>query len=234
MFLRKLAAVVFDLDLTLCHYVLSTEEAIERALHESGFPADRLWPLEAVAQRYNSAWWESEESSWTSTDEMRREIWIRILQENEICDAQAAIRISDSYGAIRRDTGVRPYDGVSSLLADLRSQYRLGILTNGPSDIQWEKLRALDLPSIVNEIVVAGDVGIFKPDARVFHLLLDRLAVPARAALFVGDSYERDIVGAHEAGMRTAWICRNGAAPDSDVVPDVFLKDVSQLREVLL
>jgi len=142
--------------------------------------------------------------------------------------------LADAYGAVREETGVLPFDGAERLLLDLRRRYRLGLLTNGPSDIQWEKIRSLNFADRFDAILVAGDVRIFKPDVRVFRILLDRLDTPAHASLFVGDAYGMDILGAHNAGMRTAWVTQGGTCPVGDVIPDVKIDDIGALREVLL
>jgi putative hydrolase of the HAD superfamily len=55
-------------------------------------------------------------------------------------------------------------------------------------------------------------VGIAKPDPALYRLALDRLDLPAAAVLHVGDSWERDVVAAHVAGLQTAWLAPPAAA----------------------
>ena len=229
-----LRAVVFDLDSTLSEYALTVEEVLDRAVPRAGFAADALGPLDRLAKDYNSAWWSAEEILRVPTDELRRRAWTVILEARGIDDASTARRLADAYSDIRKETGFHLFDGVRALLADLRTRYRVGILTNGPSDMQWEKLRTLELTDAVDAIVVAGDLGIFKPDPRPFRQILDRLGALPRDALYVGNSYDHDIVGAHGAGMKTAWVTANGAAETTEIVPDHVVRRATDLREVLL
>lgn len=231
---KSLKAVAFDLDSTLCHYALTVEEVIDQALRRVGVPEGHLGSPEELADDYNRDWWTAEQQLRVPTGELRRQAWIQILVDRDLEDDELATRISDAYGGIRCETGLRLYPGVLSLLADLRERYRLGILTNGPSDMQWEKLRSLGLSSAVDAIVVAGDLGIFKPDPRPFRQLLDDLEAAAVDSLFVGDSFDHDIVGAHGAGMQTAWVHSNGAAENADLTPDHVIEHVGCLRELLL
>jgi len=231
---QPLKAVAFDLDSTLCHYALTVEEVIERALERVGFSDPRIGKFDELAAEYNAAWCKAEEELRLPTEELRRAAWTRILNGRGAADEAAALSIADAYSEIRRETGIRLFDGVPSLLDDLRARYRTGILTNGPSDMQWEKLTKLNLADAVDAIVVAGDLGIFKPDPRPFLQLLDRLEATPAQSIFVGDSFEHDITGARRVGMRTVWIRSNGKAENPDWTPNHVLRHVEDLRGILL
>jgi len=228
-----LEAVVFDLDSTLCTYPLSVEAVFAEALRRESIDLDILGNLADAAARYAELWGDVQ-ASLESTDRIRLHIVERLLAERGSDDSQLAVRVSDAYGVVRAESGIVPFDGAVELLRDLSERYTLGLLTNGPSDMQWEKIRSLAIADAFDAIVVAGDVRIYKPDARVFELLLDRLGIAPEATLFVGDNYEMDIVGAHRVGMRTAWVRPNGASPTEDVAPDFEVSTASALREVLL
>ena len=229
---QSLRAVAFDLDSTLCRYVLTVREVLQRALQRTGLGTDVLGPLDELVDAYEAAWWTVEQHLRLPTDELRRRAWSAVLKERGFDDEPTTERLADSYTAIRQETGLELFPGVASFLADLRPQYRLGILTNGPSDMQWDKVRTLGLAVAVDAIVVAGDSGVFKPDRRSFQALLDRLDVAPDVSLFVGNSYEHDIVGAHAAGMRTVWVTGDGVGDRTP--PDHVIQRVTDLRKVLL
>jgi len=231
--LADLRAVAFDLDNTLCYYALSVEEVFSEALRRAGIPPETLGDLTGAATRYAGLWGEVQETL-ESTAQIRLHIIERLLAERRSDDPAVAASLSDAYGAVREETGVRLYDGVRELLDDLKGRYTLGLLTNGPSDMQWEKIRSLGFGDTFDAIVVAGDIGVFKPDRLAFQSLLDRLGVRASESLFVGDTYGMDIIGAHEAGMRTVMIRRDPLPALGDVTPDLEIPDVASLREVLL
>ena len=228
-----LQAVCFDLDWTLSYYPLSTSQVLQEALHRASFPAELLGDLAAAAERYNELWLILERAA-ESTDILRIQIMTTLFDERGMDDAAAVLDVSEAYGDVRREFGVLPYPGIDGFLADLKANYKLGLLTNGPSDIQWEKIEALGFDRQFDAVIVAGDVGIYKPDVRVFEMLLEKLDMTAEHSLFVGDSYDADILGAHQAGMHTAWIKRKEDAMTDGVQPTLVKSDTALLREVLL
>lgn len=231
----SIKAVVFDLDSTLCEYALTVAEVIERALSHVGLEPLEFGPIDSLADDYNRAWWTAEDNYRTHVDELRRLAWSALLRDRGRDDEELAGKLSSAYSQIRKETGLRLFDGVSQLIDDLKPRYPLGIVTNGPSDMQWPKLRELGLVDRFDGIVVAGDRGFFKPDPRPFVEILELLDAEAKTALFVGDSFEHDIIGAHGAGMRTAWIRSDGKTPpeDADVTPDYIFGSAIEVREIM-
>jgi len=95
---------------------------------------------------------------------------------------------------------------VASALRDLRrSGWKLGVLTNGPREIQARKVAALGVARFVDTIVYATEhgSGAGKPDPEPFSVVLGRLGVPPSAAVFVGDDEVCDVAGAASAGLST-------------------------------
>ncbi|HEY6361668.1 MAG TPA: HAD family hydrolase [Vicinamibacterales bacterium] len=127
--------------------------------------------------------------------------------------------------------------GVSDALHMLRATgWRLGILTNGLPSVQFRKVAALELMSLVDEVVYAEDhVTGGKPAVAAFEAALRSLELSADQCICVGDDLVRDVRGARVLGMRTIRLSRPGviAAPgaDADVVIDSFrqLPDAARL-----
>jgi putative hydrolase of the HAD superfamily len=87
---------------------------------------------------------------------------------------------------------------------------QLGIITNGPSEHQWDKVNALQLTRWIprRRVIISAEKGIAKPDPRIFVLALESLNQRAEELFFVGDSFMSDVEGAHEAGWKTVWFNR--------------------------
>lgn len=232
-FAEKLQAVCFDLDWTLSYYPLSTQQALEQALSRASCPLDCLGDLTTAADRYNTRWLELERTA-ESIDTIRLQIMTTLFEDQGFSDASTILKVSQAYDDIRRESGVLAYPGIDGFLADLRSTYRLGLFTNGPTFLQWDKLKALGFDTLFDAIIVAGDVGVYKPDPQAFRLLLNELDVPAKHSLFVGDNYDADIVGAHNAGMYTAWIKHDEDRVIPTIQPTIVTSQTTRLREVLL
>jgi len=103
-----------------------------------------------------------------------------------------------------------PYEDAIPMLEKVRQIHKLAVLTNGPSDVQRVKLRASGLERFFGVTIASGDIGFGKPDRRIFTTGLERLGVSAHEAIAIGDSLERDVVGAHNAGLRCIWLNREG------------------------
>ena len=104
--------------------------------------------------------------------------------------------------------------GVTDMLRRLRADgWRLAVLTNGAPPVQRLKARALDLDRLVDAVLYAEEHAPGgKPHAAAFHAALDRLRLPPSRCLFVGDDPDRDIDGAHRAGLRTIRVAVAGRA----------------------
>ena len=229
---RALCAVVFDLDGTLCYYATSIEQAMTDALQRVGAPPDLIGDLPLAADRYADLWYELQEDH-KSTTSLRERIWISLLAEHDIDDKALAHKLSDVYIGLRTASLVL-FDGVLPLLSDLAEKYSLGLLTNGPGDLQWEKIKLLGVESYFDAIIVSGDMGIHKPDSRLFGSLLQRLDAPASKAVYVGNSYEMDIIGASNAGMLSVWVNPDLEEEPRERTADGIIAEVTELREILL
>lgn len=120
-----------------------------------------------------------------------------------------------------------------AVIADLSKKYKLGLLTNGAPDLQREKIEASGLREFFSAVVISGEHGIGKPKPAIFQKLLDQLEVTAEEAVMIGNSMERDIAGAHAAGIRAIWIHVPGAEELVDMEPDATINELTELLPLL-
>lgn len=106
----------------------------------------------------------------------------------------------------------RPLPGALALLEALKPNYRIGVVTNNRTLEQEEKLRHLGMRHLVDVLITSEDVGVPKPDARIFEVALARLGAQSAEAVLVGDNWTADVLGALGAGIRPVWINRTGAS----------------------
>lgn len=81
------------------------------------------------------------------------------------------------------------------MLQQLRKKYLLGLITNGPSNAQWEKVHKLHLQPYFDVILVSGDLPWEKPEAKIFEEACRYLQVNPENCIMVGDKLETDILG---------------------------------------
>lgn len=208
-----ITTVFFDLDETL----LDDERTALAALTETCRWAGEQRPgldvdlLRSTYQAVNHSFWHSyDQRRETRTgDEIRHAMWLEGLTVCAMPDADFAEELSQTYHAMR-DKTYALFDDAMPCLTALRPHYTLGLLTNGASSLQRAKVNALGLEAHVDYVVVAGEVGISKPDAGIFHHALSLAGCEPREAAMVGDLLDRDILGAMNAGLLPVWINRHG------------------------
>jgi putative hydrolase of the HAD superfamily len=98
-------------------------------------------------------------------------------------------------------------DGVST--EDPRAVRPIGIVTNGPTEVQRAKLELLEVDRLVDFVLVSEEFGAAKPDPEIFREALRLAGVKQEEAIFVGDSVEFDMAGARAAGIPTVWVNRD-------------------------
>ncbi|AZE86540.1 2-haloalkanoic acid dehalogenase [Pseudomonas orientalis] len=114
------------------------------------------------------------------------------------------------------------------MLKALRQHFLLGVITNGNADVQ-----RVGLADYFHFALRAEDIGIAKPDARLFQEALQRGGVDASAAVHVGDHPGDDIAGAQQAGLRAVWFNPGAKAWEADKRPDAEIRSLTELPELL-
>ncbi|MGI5532490.1 HAD family hydrolase [Streptomyces syringium] len=124
---------------------------------------------------------------------------------------------------------------VLNALAELRDNgWRVGIATNGASDIQRAKLGATGIAGLIDGVAVSGDIDVRKPDVGLFALAAARCGRDlADGGWMCGDSPSTDVLGAHQAGLRGIWL-RGRPWPTELNDPDHTVDDVLDAIGILL
>ena len=209
--------VLFDLDDTICDYsrarLLRTRFAFEPHFAD----ADGL--ERAVSAAIASAVHGSEH-------------FAEVLVAHGMTDPAAAL---DAHARYNEDRyfGLQLYADALAVVAEIARTRLVGMITNGPAEIQRHKLELLKLTRVFPDAVISGEVGVWKPDPVIFDLALQRAGVAASAAIYVGDSPEHDVPGARAAGLGAVWINRAGVAWPGGSVPDVEIRDLYELLPVI-
>jgi haloacid dehalogenase superfamily, subfamily IA, variant 3 with third motif having DD or ED/haloacid dehalogenase superfamily, subfamily IA, variant 1 with third motif having Dx(3-4)D or Dx(3-4)E len=125
---------------------------------------------------------------------------------------------------------VELYPDALPALERITTRWPVASLTNGNADLE-----RIGIHMHFAHRVCARDCGAAKPDVRIFHAAVERLGVAPGEILHVGDDPRLDVLGARDAGLRTAWINRERRAwPDElGAPPDLDLADLAQLADWL-
>lgn len=218
--------VLFDLDETLCDYAAARRRrlAIAFRLALRDVPAAQ-WPdLDDLIDR-------------SIAIAPHGDAHFPALFQNRGIDDPAAVDCARTWFRQHRLHGLTLFPDALPMFAAIRADNpaaRLGVITNGPADIQREKVTLLGLPSLVDAIVISGEAGVAKPAPAIFTLALDRLHGAASDAIYLGDAPEIDIAGARAAGIRAVWMNRTNAAyPDGCPPPDAAVDSLTAFARLL-
>lgn len=162
----------------------------------------------------------------------RVDSWSTALARCGITDRNLAVLLADTFYHRARQNH-RLYDDAISCLDQLSRNHRLALLTNGTSDLQREKIAATGIAKYFAEIVISSEAGYGKPEPQIFEILLSRLNVNASSAWMIGDSLERDILGAKALGIKTVWVNRHGLPRDESIVPNIEVSNLKQLVGII-
>ncbi len=125
-------------------------------------------------------------------------------------------------------------DGARETLAWLRERVKIGLITNGPSELQRTKIDRLGIGDDFDSIIVSGEVGHDKPARELFMAAFRSLQVESNSAVYAGDRPEFDIRGAKNVGMTCALIERDYPFPlPAKPRPDFVLADVTGLPTLI-
>ncbi len=232
-----LAAVLFDLDDTLHDDTATYRGAAGRVAHDvAGTHAIEADALLGAYVAQAETFWQSlgAESLGTPLVDVRAKMWRAALGAVGLSDEALAARCGVDYNRYRREL-LQLWPGALELLARLRDGgCKLALITNGFAETHREKIALLALEDAFDEIFIADEVGLLKPDVRLFRLAAERLGVEANACAMVGDRFERDVRGAHDAGMFTVWMnVRDETVPHSGPQPDAIVRRIAEVEGVL-
>lgn len=210
--MAELRAVLLDAGGTLIHpdhvYLL------ER-LAEEGIVADEA-DYRRAKRRADAVVRDILRSDDPGTDDTRIHAWFTTLLTGLGLPAERLEAVGSDILRRHADAALwtRPVPGTLEMLRELQDAgLRLGIISNADGRVA-RYLAAAGLADEFELILDSGAVGIEKPDRRIFGMALDRLELEADEVVYVGDSWEVDVVGARDAGIRPIYLSeqpRDGA-----------------------
>ena len=113
----------------------------------------------------------------------------------------------------------------------LKGKYKLGMITNGFVESQNMKLDNVGIRDYFDTIVIGGQYNTAKPNKKLYQIALEQLGVQPDEAVFVGDSYMTDIIGAYRTGMRSIWLWHQDGRINSDGIKRI--NEIEDLMDIL-
>jgi HAD superfamily hydrolase (TIGR01549 family) len=205
----------FDAGGTLLHLELDTIGRL--CFDESRRPStDALLEAEAVARaEVDRLFREGVES----TDSSRVVLYFETILQRAGAADDEVIELRERILARHRHANLwtRVLDGTRAMLERLREDgYRLAVISNADGRVR-ELFRSAGLDDLFELIVDSHELGIEKPDPRIFTHACELMRTTPERSLYIGDIYEIDVVGARAAGMPVVLVDPLGAHRYADV-----------------
>ncbi|MCU0317579.1 MAG: HAD family hydrolase [Fimbriimonadaceae bacterium] len=244
--LEGIKAIYFDLDDTLCAYWDAAKTGLRKAF---GDHPDLTVPMDLMLKEWAIAFSEFVETigktHWyekylKSGDLTRAELMRRTLERVGIFDEDLALDLSNRYH-VERHAALDLFPESIEVLEKLRGFWPVGVITNGPADIQQMEIEKLNLRPYFDHVFIEGEMGFGKPDERVFALARKAVGCEPGEILMVGNSYKHDVVPALENGWKTVWVRRPSDVPPSSRTgrpeekpatgpePTLIIKDLAEI-----
>lgn len=127
----------------------------------------------------------------------------------------------------------KPLEQVVETLSVLKEHAYLGIITNGFTTLQRLRLEKTGLADWFQFVTISEEVGMAKPDPRIFEHSLDIAKVKDRRhVLMVGDNLDSDILGGHNAQIDTCWLHYN-RENTSHIIPTYSIGRFDELLDIV-
>ncbi|MBN2571794.1 MAG: TIGR02253 family HAD-type hydrolase [Ignavibacteriales bacterium] len=218
-------AIVFDLDNTLVDFMKMKERAVEaavKAMIDAGLEIEHSDAIAKINQIYKEQGIEYQKVFDLFLQKHFNNVSLKIMSAGIVAYRKA------------REAELIPYAHVYPTLIHLTKMgLKLGILSDAPAREAWLRLAYLNLHHIFDEVVTFEDTNERKPNPAPFLAILKKLGCNAYETLMVGDWAERDIVGAKNLGMKTAFARYGDTFDTKEHSADFELKDIKNIIQVI-
>ena len=182
-------------------------------------------PREAIREAFDEAERKSAQDETIASAHLEKMIELHVkwqLSHLHLDDPALELHLVDGFIAPVRKTAA---DNAQLLATLVERGFELGVVSNGCGNV--EKLCAdFGYTPFLSLVVDSRCVGLFKPDPAIYFHAAEKLGGDPATIMMVGDSFERDVVPAKKAGLKTAWL--EGPAPRA--CPDPSLVDLHLRR----
>lgn len=225
--------ILFDLDDTLIHFDDYWKDSLMETFRQhsatKNFDSATLFN---VLLEYNDKYEALYHRQEITLDQFRNYRLMRTLEDfGQTINEEIAHDFNQLHRVLSREY-MRSSPSLIQLLTELKRSYELGIVTNGTTDWQQDKIEAMGIRPLFapGAIIISEEVGFEKPAPEIYLKALSFFDIAPENALFVGDSWSNDVEGPGQVGISTVWLNRKGA-----VVPDHqpnLLGIISKLSEL--
>ncbi|MEH0665044.1 pyrimidine 5'-nucleotidase [Vibrio scophthalmi] len=125
--------------------------------------------------------------------------------------------------------------GAKELMEALNGRAKLGIITNGFTELQAIRLERTGMSEYFEHVIISEEVGVAKPDLAIFAHAHEKMAQPCKSkVLMVGDNPHSDILGGINFGIETCWLNTHRLPNVEGITPNYTVESLFDLKAILL
>lgn len=225
-------ALFFDLDDTLHDSQYPFEKTVEELFPEiaSEINMNDL----SIKFREASDWlWKDYVAGNLSLVDLRtKRIMVALKRMDITIDSEEARLFQNQYEY--NQSQLKMFPEVPNLLGMLKKKgITVGMITNGPVEHQHSKISSLGLKSHIpiDLIFVSDGVGVAKPNPDIFHHVRKHVNLAPHELLYIGDSWENDVVGSSKAGWHSLWFNHRNKEPETNHKPLAVIHNLSSILD---
>ena len=217
--------VIFDLDNTLLDFMKMKEVAVKSAIKgmiEAGLDIDEKESYKDIVSIYEKFGWENQKVFDVFLNKTIGYVDNKFLAAGIVAYRRA------------REANLLAYPNVNRTLVGLtKLGIKLAVVSDAPSREAWMRIYYLNLYHFFDAVITFDDSGQRKPSSKPFEMALNKLKLEAEDSLMIGDWPERDVVGAKQIGMRTAFAVYGDTFGTKNSGADWDIQDVSEIITII-
>lgn len=225
----KYDLILFDIDGTLLDFDMTEKVALEETCKEYGYDC-----TQEMLERYhhiNIECWKKLELGLMDKKELAFVRFNQFFQEFNM--SGNPVEFNTKYRA-RLGEGAYLINNSVEICNKLFGKVDLAVASNGGKDIQYNRLRKVDLEKYFKYLFISEDIGYNKPDINFFKYVFEKAKITSpERVLIIGDSLTADIQGGNIAGIKTCWYNPKGLADDESIKKDFTITDLLELEDII-
>ena len=222
---NPIKGVIFDLDNTLLDFMKMKEVAVKSAIKgmiEAGLEIDEIVSYNDIVSIYEEFGWENQKVFDVFLNKSIGYVDNKFLAAGIVAYRRA------------REANLLAYPNVNRTLVSLtKLGIKLAVVSDAPSREAWMRIYYLNLYHFFDAVITFDDSGERKPSSKPFEMALNKLQLNPEDSLMIGDWPERDVVGAKQIGMRTAFAVYGDTFGTNNSGADWDIQDVSEIITII-
>ncbi len=217
--------MIFDLDNTLLDFMKMKEVAVKSAIRgmiEAGLEIDEIESFKDIISIYEEFGWENQKVFDVFLTKSIGYVDNKFLAAGIVAYRRA------------REANLLAYPNVNRTLVNLtKLGIKLAVVSDAPSREAWMRIYYLNLYHFFDAVITFDDSGERKPSSTPFEMALKKLKLKPQDSLMIGDWPDRDVVGAKQIGMRTAFAVYGDTFGTKYSGADWDIQDISEIITII-